>query len=122
MKAKTLIQLLSLSTSLYMISKDEELMSKISEITNKGKDKLNDWYDDFSEDSEEQLTDKIVRTARQAKEELDKKIEEAVVKMYEKMHIAHTSDVKELQLQLENVTKELALAGKRIAILENEEA
>ena len=83
MRAKTLIQLLSLSTSLYMVSKDEDLMNKISELTKKGKQKLNNLYDDFSEDSEEQLTEKIIRTAKQAKEELDKKIEETVLKLYD---------------------------------------
>jgi len=120
MRAKTLIQLLSLSTSLYMVSKDEDLMNKISELTKKGKQKLNNLYDDFSEDSEEQLTEKIIRTAKQAKEELDKKIEETVLKLYDKMRIAHTDDIKELRLQLDLVKKELALSEARIAQLETE--
>ncbi|MGZ3898712.1 MAG: hypothetical protein ACXVNM_01895 [Bacteroidia bacterium] len=119
MRAKTLVQLLSLSTSLYMISKDEELIKKVSEIAQKGKEKLNNMYEDFSGNSEEELTDKILRTARQAKEELDKKIEETVTKVYEKMHIAHANDLKELEQQLALVKRELALAEARIVNLEN---
>lgn len=37
MKAKTVIELLTLSTNLYMISKDDEHMKNLSELTKKGK-------------------------------------------------------------------------------------
>jgi polyhydroxyalkanoate synthesis regulator phasin len=121
MRAKTLIQLLSLSTSLYTISKDEELMGKISNFTKKGKDKLNDLYDDFTEDDEHTLTEKIMQKAIEAKAELDKKIEETAIKVYDKLHIAHTNEITNLQVQLEALKKELVRAEARIVSLETAE-
>jgi len=102
-----------------MISKDEEFIKKVSAMAQKGKEKLNDLYEDYSENSEEELTDKILRAALQAKEEIEKKIEETVAVVYEKMRIAHTDELKKLELQLNAVKTELALAEARIVNLEN---
>ena len=118
MKAKTLIQLLSLSTSLYMISKDEQLMNKVGAAAKKGKEKLNELYEDFSDESEESLTDKILQKAMEAKVELEKRIEETVITVYDKMKIAHTNEIKEMQTQMNDLKKELALAEARIVHLE----
>jgi len=121
MKAKNLIQLLSLSTSLYMLSKDEELMNKVSDLAKKGTQKLNDFYDHVKEgDDDEQLSEKVLRTLKEAKEELDRKIEEAVIRIYEKMNIAHTNSIAALQEELNNLKKELALAEARIIHLESQ--
>jgi polyhydroxyalkanoate synthesis regulator phasin len=121
MKAKTLVQLLSLSTSLYMISKDEQLMSKVGAAAKKGKEKLNDLYRDLSEESEESLTDKILQKAMEAKAELEKRIEETVITVYDKMKIAHTNEIKDLHLQLSALKKELTQLEVRIAQFEKSE-
>jgi hypothetical protein len=119
MRAKTLIELLSLSTSLYMLSKDDVLMEKVSEMAKKGKEKINNLYEDLSADSEEQLTEKIMHKALQAKEELEHRIGELVVKMYDKMNIAHTNEIKNLETKLADMQKDLALAEARIVNLES---
>lgn len=119
MKARTLIRLLSLSTSLYMISKDEELMKKIAKVAHDGKERLNDLYENFTGNNEEELTEKILRTAKEAREELEKKVDEALVKIYEKMQVAHAKDLQALQNELATLKRELAIAEARIVNLEN---
>lgn len=124
MKVKTIIELLTLSTNLYIISKDEELMKSLADMTQNGKKKLNDFMDEFSEgeEGEEKLMQKFLHKAKQAKEELEKKIEETAVKIYDKMHIAHTDDLTKLNVEIERVTRELALAEARIIHLEQKQA
>jgi polyhydroxyalkanoate synthesis regulator phasin len=121
MRAKSFIELLTLSTNLYMISKDDEFMQNLSDMLKKGKKKAEDILHDFSEEGEEgeeQLIQKFLHKAQKAKEELEKKIEEAAVKVYEKMHIAHADEVKKLAGEVDLLRRELALAEARIVNLE----
>jgi polyhydroxyalkanoate synthesis regulator phasin len=119
MKAKTILELMTLSTNLYMIAKDEKLMGKIAEMSAKGKEKLDEFIEDFEGDDEKKLSEKILEKAAQAKEELEQKIGEMVVKLYDKMNIAHTEQIKELSNRIEALKKELALAEARIVNLES---
>ncbi|HEY4799818.1 MAG TPA: hypothetical protein VII99_12130 [Bacteroidia bacterium] len=117
MRAKTLIELLTLSTNLYMISKDEEFMENLSEMTKKGKQKIEDLLGEFSEegeDSEDKLIRKLLSKTKQVKEDMEKVIEEAAVRIYKKMHIAHTDQVKKLNEDIDFLKKQLALAESRI--------
>lgn len=121
MKAKTLVELLTLSTNLYMISKDEEFMKNLSEMMKKGKKKAEDIIDDFSGESEEggeKLIQNFLHKAQQAKEQMESKIEETAIKVYAKMHIAHADEVKKLAREVEQLKRELALAEARIVNLE----
>ena len=121
MKAKTLVELLTLSTNLYMISKDQQFMENLSEMAKKGKKKVDDIIDEFSdegENGEEKLIQKFLHKAREAKEELEHKIEEVAYMVYEKMHIAHSDEVKKLADKIETLKRELALAEARILHLE----
>jgi polyhydroxyalkanoate synthesis regulator phasin len=121
MKAKNLLQLLTLSTNLYMISKDEEFMENLSEMMKKGKEKVNDLIEGFANEGEadhEQLIQKFLHKAKKAKEELERKMSEVAEKVYEKMHIAHSDEVKRLSDEIASIKKELALAEARIVNLE----
>ncbi|TAL57175.1 MAG: hypothetical protein EPN85_14430 [Bacteroidetes bacterium] len=121
MRTKTLVELLTLSTNLYMISKDEKFMENLSEMVKKGKKKAEDIIDEFAsgeEESEDSLVQKFLLKAQKAKEELGKQIDEAAVKVYEKMHIAHSGEVKKLAEEIERLKNELALAEARIVNLE----
>src|SRR5690242_9205922 len=116
MRAKNLVELLTLSTNLYMISKDEEFMQNLSEMLKKGKQKAEDILDEFSgeeEEGEEKFIQKLLHKAKQAKEELEKRIEETAVKVYQKMHIAHADEVKKLAEEIDRLKRELALAEVR---------
>lgn len=118
MRAKTLLELMTLSTNLYMIAKDEEFMKRISEMSTKGREKLEDFLEEMNGEDEKSLSDKLLLKASQAKEELEQKIGEMVVKLYDKMNIAHTEQIKELRTQIESLKKEIALAEARIVSLE----
>jgi polyhydroxyalkanoate synthesis regulator phasin len=121
MRAKSFIELLTLSTNLYMISKDDEFMQNLSEMLRKGKKKAEDIIEDFSgegEEGEEQLIQKLLHKAQKAKIELEQKIEEAAIKVYEKMHIAHADEVKRISDEVVRLKREFALAEARIVNLE----
>lgn len=122
MRVKSLIELLTVSTNLYMISKDEEFMQNLSEMIQKGKKKAEDIIDEFSdedEEGEEKLIQKLLHKVQKAKVELDRKIEEAAIKVYEKMHIAHADEVKRLSDEVDHLKRELSLTEARVVNLES---
>jgi hypothetical protein len=100
-----------------MLSKDEEFQKNFSEMTAKGKEKLNALFE-VNEDGEG-LADKIKQKAKYAKEELELHIESLVKKLYDKMQIAHLEKIEELQMQIDVLKKELSLAEGRIVQLES---
>lgn len=122
MKAKTLVELLTLTTNLYMISKDEDFFKHLNEMKDKGKQKFDEILHEFSgtdeEGNEVNLVQKIQEKASKAKEELELRIEELAEKVYAKMHLAHTNEIKKMQEQIDNLQRELALAEARIVHLE----
>ena len=121
MKAKTLLELVTLSSTLYTISKETHLMEKLTALSEQGKDKINDFMGEklVDEDGNEvEVLDKLVLKAHEAKEELEVKIGEMVAAFYEKVNIAHTDQVKGLELKVEQLQKDLALAEARINHLE----
>ena len=112
MKAKTLVELLSLTSSLYVLSKDTEVMDRLKEMAEKGKDRVNKAmsspeYDE--EGNELEFIDKLIRKAGQAKDELEAQIEEAVAKFYKKVNIAHTDEIRALKERLSEAEKKIAL-------------
>jgi polyhydroxyalkanoate synthesis regulator phasin len=118
MRAKTLLELMTLSTNLYMIAKDEQFLARVSELKEKGKEKLDDLLEGLEGNDEESLSERLMNKATQAKEELEQKIGEMVVKLYDKMNIAHTEQIRSLQDQIDALKKEVALAEARIVNLE----
>jgi polyhydroxyalkanoate synthesis regulator phasin len=122
MKAKTFLELMTLSTNLYMLTKDEELMNKLKNMVEQGKDKINHLVSDPVHDAdgtELEFVDKLILKAHEAKEEMNQKIGEMVADLYQKMNIAHTEQIKGLQAQIEELNKALALAEARLNHLEN---
>lgn len=121
MKAKTLLELMTLSSNLYMLSKDEDLMDKIKSAAEKGKDRINKAVSEpiIDEDGNEmEFIDKLIHKAGQAKDELEEKIEEMVVKFYKKINIAHVDEVKALNEKLDKADKAIALLEARMNKLE----
>ena len=85
-------------------------------------EKGKDFIDDFSEADEEgetQVIQKLIQKAAQAKEEIEKKMEEVAISVYGKMHIAHTDEIKNLEQQIADLKNEIALAEARIVNLES---
>ena len=121
MKAKTFLELMTLSTNLYVLSQDEQMMSKLKSFLEKGKDKVNEFVADpilDEEGNELAFIDKLLKKAHEAREEMNQKIEETVAGLYQKMNIAHVEQINELNLRIEDLNKQLALAEARINHLE----
>lgn len=122
MRTKTFLELLTLSSNLYLIAKDSNALEKIHEYSEKGKTKINDFVKEKitdSEGNELEFVDKMVLKMHEAKEELEAKIEQVVATMYEKMNIAHTNQIDELKEKVESLAKEVSLAQERIKQLES---
>ncbi|MBT8271217.1 MAG: hypothetical protein HKO90_00375 [Flavobacteriaceae bacterium] len=121
MKTKTILELLTLSTSLYHLAKRTELIDRFNEISAKGKEGLNQFATETITDedgNELEFIDKIIFKTAQAKQELDEKIEELIAKFYEKVNIAHTDEIRALKDQLEKCDQAIALLEARLNHLE----
>lgn len=121
MRTKTFLELLTLSSNLYLIAKDTNALEKIHEYSEKGKDSINNFVKEKITDSdgnELEFVDKMVVKMHEAKEELEKKIATVVESMYDKMSIAHVNQINELEEKLESLTKEVSLAKAKIKKLE----
>ena len=121
MKMKSFLELLTLSSNLYVIAKDTDALEKIHNYSEMGKDKINSFVKDKITDAdgnELEFVDKLVVKLHEAKESLEDKIESVVTEMYHKMNIAHTGQIENLEEKIESLTKELSLAQSRIDKLE----
>lgn len=121
MKAKTFLELMTLSTNLYMLSQDEALMTKLKGYMEQGKNKIDEFVSEpvIDENGNElEFVDKLLKKAHEAREEMNTKVEEMVTALYNKMNIAHTDEIKGLELRIEELSRQLALAEARINHLE----
>ena len=99
-------------------------MEKLTALSEQGKDKINEFMKESLVDAdgnEIEFMDKLVLKAHQAKEELETKIGEMVASFYEKINIAHTDQLKGMEMRIEKLSKDLALAEARINHLEKNE-
>ena len=121
MKTKTILELLTLSSSLYFIARDTHILEKINEYSEKGKDNLNKMMGEPHLDengNELEFVDKVILKVHQLKEELNDKIEAEVVKFYKKIHVAHLDEIKALNERIEKLDKTVALLEARLNKLE----
>jgi BMFP domain-containing protein YqiC len=121
MKTKTVIELLTLSASLYHIAKDTNLLEKLNEYSEKGKENINRVASEplLDEDGNElELMDKIIHKAGEMKQELELKIEELVAAFYKKINVAHIDEIKALNEELEKADRNIALLEARMNKLE----
>ncbi len=121
MRTKTIIELLTLSSSLYVLAKEYNLFDRLGELTEEGKAKFNKIADENLLDdngNEIELIDKFLLKASQAKEELEEKVEELIVKFYKKINVAHTDEIKALNIKLDKSQDKIALLEARLNHLE----
>lgn len=121
MKTKTLLEFLTLTSSLYVLVKDTEMMNRIKDMSQKGKDSINKAASETQLDAdgnEMEFIDKIIFKSAQVKEELEQNIEEMVAKFYKKIHVAHLDDLKAVNEKLEKADQEIALLEARLNRLE----
>jgi hypothetical protein len=121
MKTKSLLQLLTLSSSIYVLAKDTNLLERINELSEKGKEGINDVLSKSQLDengNELEFADKIILKTHELKEDLYDKIEELVAKFYKKIHVAHLDEIKALKENLEKHNDAIALLEARLNVLE----
>ena len=121
MKTKTLIELVTLSSSLYVLTRDTHILDRISEWSEKRKEGFNKIASESVTDedgNELELMDKILNKAEQVKEELESKIEKLVTKVYKKINVAHLDELKALNEKLEKADANIALLEARLNKLE----
>ena len=121
MKTKTILELLTLSSSIYYLAKDTKFLDKISEFSEKGKENLNNIMSESHLDengNELEFADKIILKAHELKEELNDEIEELIVKFYKKINVAHLDEIKALNEKLEKLDATVALLEARLNIIE----
>ncbi len=122
MKARTFLELATLSTTLYTISKETHLIDRLSDLSEQGKEKLNAFMNEqqWDEDGKEmEFVDRLMMKAKEAKDELEHQIGEMVATFYTKINIAHTNQIDELKREIASLKKDIALAESRINHLEN---
>jgi polyhydroxyalkanoate synthesis regulator phasin len=121
MKTKTLIELLTLSSSIYILAKDTQLLEKIKEFSEKGKDEINKIISESQldeEGNELEFVEKIILKTHELREELNEKIEELVIKFYKKINVAHLDEIKALNEKIEKSDMAIALLEARLNRLE----
>lgn len=121
MKTKTILELLTLSASLYHIANDTHLLEKLHEISDKGKESINKVASDHLVDedgNEMELVDKLLHKAAEVRQELELKIEEMVASFYKKINVAHLDEIKALNEKLEKADMTIALLEARMNKLE----
>ncbi|MEY3198915.1 MAG: hypothetical protein RJA13_873 [Bacteroidota bacterium] len=121
MKAKTFLELASLSTALYTISKDAKLMEKLEALSDTGKEKINHFMKDVVIDEngkEMEFLDRLALKARETKDDLETKIGEMATAFYAKINVAHTDKILLLQNKLDQLQKDVSLVEARINQLE----
>jgi polyhydroxyalkanoate synthesis regulator phasin len=121
MRTKTILELLTLSSSLYMLAKEHNLFDRIQELSEKGKVHFNNIAEEDLLDAngnELEFIDKLIMKANQAKEELEQKIEELIIKFYKRVNIAHLDEVQALHLKLEKSENKIALLEARLNHME----
>ena len=121
MKTKSIVELLTLSSSLYILARDTELIDRIKELSEKGKEEVNKIISESKLDdngNELEFVDKIILKIHELREELNDKVEEQVVKFYKKINVAHVEEIKALHEKIEKADMAIALLEARLNKLE----
>ncbi|UKM63872.1 hypothetical protein GSB9_00418 [Flavobacteriaceae bacterium GSB9] len=121
MKTKTIIELLTLSSSIYVLARDTKFLEKLNDFSEKGMENINKAMAETQLDengNELEFIDKVLLKTHELKVELDQKIEELVAKFYKKINIAHLDEIKALNEKIEKLDKTVALLEARLNKLE----
>ena len=124
MRTKTILELLTISAGIYHFAKDTQLLERISTLSEKGKEGLNEFMSENMLDkdgNEMEFVDKIIFKTTQLKQEFEEKVEELVTVFYNKVNIAHVDQITALRAQLEQANKDIALLEARMNKLEIKE-
>ena len=122
MKIKTLIELLSLSSSIYYVAHDSQLLERLKVMSEKGVENINKTFSESEYDengNEIEFMEKIIHKTKEAKEEIEERIEELVIQFYKKINLAHLDEIKALNEKVEKSDMKVALLEARLNKLES---
>jgi len=122
MKTKTILELLTLSSSIYFLAKDTNFLDKINKLTEKGKENINKVVSESKLDengNEMEFVDKIILKTHELQEELNEKIEELIAKFYKKINVAHLDEIKALNERVDKLDQMVALLEARLNRMES---
>jgi polyhydroxyalkanoate synthesis regulator phasin len=121
MKTKTILELLTLTSSVYVLARDNQFLEKISAFSEKGKEEMNKIASEAQLDENGNtldFADKIILKTHELKEELNDKIEELVVKLYKKINVAHLDEIKALNEKIDKLDATVALLEAKLNKIE----
>lgn len=121
MKTKTILELLTLSSTIYYLARDTQFLDKVNAYSEKGKENINRIISETRLDengNEIEFSDKIILKTHELKEELNEKIEELIVKFYKKINVTHIDEIKALNVKIEKLDMTIALLEARLNKLE----
>ncbi len=124
MKARTLVELAAISSTLYTLSKDQELLDKLNQWAEKGKDKINSFVKEKVVDDDGRELDfleKLSARIETSRNNLEERVGELVKTTYDRMQIAHTDKIEKLEVQLDAMKKELTLLHAKLKKQEKKE-
>ena len=124
MKARTLVELAAISSTLYTLSKDQELLDKLNQWAEKGKDKINSFVKEKVVDDDGRELDfleKLSARIETSRNNLEERVGELVKTTYDRMQIAHTDKIEKLEVQLDAMKKELTLLHTKLKKQEKKE-
>ena len=118
MKARTLVELAAISSTLYTISKDRELIEKLNQWAEKGKEKINSFvkektYDDDGRELD--FMEKLASRIDESRKDMELRISELVKSTYERMSVVHTDELSALKGQISELQKELTLLKTKVS-------
>src|ERR1044072_188846 len=115
MRAKSITDLLSLSVNLYLLSKDEEFMKELQGLAEQGKEKTGRLYNVLTGSEEgEEVIDELLEHIALLKKNIAGKADEMVKAVYEKIHIAHSSEISRLMHEIETLKSAAAHMEARL--------
>lgn len=112
MKLRSAIDLLSLSSNLYLILKDKEMIEHVKSLVDKGKQKLNEGIDE--EFGETEFLEKILVKAKEIRHEFEERVKEEVSKVLDKAGVARKEELSMLNAKIEALEKRINLMEAQI--------
>lgn len=114
MRGKTLMEWLNLSASLYLISRDEDLKSKIVNL----KDKVKQQMEAAQDQDGRGFYKKIYERISEIEEKSFASFDSMLTRVYKKIRLAHVSQVDHLEVQIKEIRRELALLEAKLVAQE----
>lgn len=113
MKKKTLLEIATLSSNLYLIMKNSELAKKVMYITAGmaaiSKHKIEEMVQEFiaksdmTEEEGKKFIEEITEKAKETKEDFEEKLEEVVKKVMERLHLDKKDETEALKKRIEQL-------------------